>query len=322
MSTNDQDRARAAAPTRRELDMAMAIRRIVSKARRHCEDDSPVLSLANEAWSMLLRLGLQGSPMRDAAPQAAVGVSDAQIEAIALARYKVVPAHGSMFWSHAVVAGDGTQHLYTGREVECQNMAAKFTGAFLDGAFLALSPATKPEAPADPTWTALHHAWVKVGADAAGLDWGAFTHAVHYAPAEAPANEGGTAIDISQWQKARFGVFLESGQFEELPDSDPCGEDHPQGHTARWVGGRHDMELLRAALAAPAQGDAKVLADAELLDWLDDTNKRFKMGWKVGLAPAGNVSITSIIQLGGELTPIRDALRDARQSKGDGNAND
>lgn len=63
------------------------------------------------------------------------------LEAVAVARYKVVPAHSSLFWSHAVVAGDGTQQLYTGREVECQNMAAKFTGAFLDGAFLALRPA-------------------------------------------------------------------------------------------------------------------------------------------------------------------------------------
>ncbi|WP_225784497.1 hypothetical protein [Xenophilus sp. Marseille-Q4582] len=72
---------------------------------------------------------------------ATVGEIEAALEAVAVARYKVVPAHSSMFWSHAVVAGDGTQQLYTGREVECQNMAAKFTGAFLDGAFLALRPA-------------------------------------------------------------------------------------------------------------------------------------------------------------------------------------
>ena len=57
------------------------------------------------------------------------------VDAIALARYKVVPAHESMFHRFAVVAGDGKQQLYLGREVECENMARKFAGAFLDGAF-------------------------------------------------------------------------------------------------------------------------------------------------------------------------------------------
>ena len=56
-------------------------------------------------------------------------------DAVALARYKVVPAHESMFHRFAVVAGDGKQQLYLGREVECENMARKFVGAFLDGAF-------------------------------------------------------------------------------------------------------------------------------------------------------------------------------------------
>ena len=56
-------------------------------------------------------------------------------DAVALARYKVAPAHESMFHRFAVVAGDGKQQLYLGREVECENMARKFAGAFLDGAF-------------------------------------------------------------------------------------------------------------------------------------------------------------------------------------------
>lgn len=59
------------------------------------------------------------------------------IEQIAVERYRVVPAHESMFYRWAVVAGDGTQQLYIGREVECQNMTRKFAGAFLDGAYLA-----------------------------------------------------------------------------------------------------------------------------------------------------------------------------------------
>lgn len=46
-----------------------------------------------------------------------------------------------MFHSWAVVAGDGARQLYLGRKVECENMARKFAGAFLDGAFVALQNA-------------------------------------------------------------------------------------------------------------------------------------------------------------------------------------
>lgn len=48
--------------------------------------------------------------------------------------------------------------------------------------------------------------------------------------------------------------------------------------------------------------------DAAMLDWLDATNTPFKMGWNVRLAPAGNVSVSSVIQLGGSVTPIRAAI--------------
>lgn len=73
-----------------------------------------------------------------------------QMDAMALDRYKVVPSNASMLWSHAVVAGDGAQQLYVGREVECQNMARKFAGAFLDGAFAFHSMAAAPTAQAAP----------------------------------------------------------------------------------------------------------------------------------------------------------------------------
>jgi len=53
--------------------------------------------------------------------------------------------------------------------------------------------------------------------------------------------------------------------------------------------------------------------DSELLDWLDATNKRFKMGWKVSVAPAGNCSVQSVICLGNsEPVTIRAAIRAAR----------
>lgn len=48
--------------------------------------------------------------------------------------------------------------------------------------------------------------------------------------------------------------------------------------------------------------------DAERLDYLDTTNKRFSMGWKVGKAPAGNISINSIIYLGDRPITIREAI--------------
>ena len=63
------------------------------------------------------------------------------IEQMAIDRYKVVPSHESMFHRWAVVADDGAQQLYIGREGECQNMARKFMGAFLDGAFVAMQNA-------------------------------------------------------------------------------------------------------------------------------------------------------------------------------------
>lgn len=87
------------------------------------------------------------TPTAQEAPTAVAGPSEfphEQMDAMALARYKVVPSTSSMFWSHAVVAGDGAQQLYVGREVECQNMVRKFAGAFLDGAFAFHSIAADP----------------------------------------------------------------------------------------------------------------------------------------------------------------------------------
>lgn len=83
----------------------------------------------------------------DSVTAPAGGVDD-DVDAIALARYKVAPAHESMFHRFAVVAGDGKQQLYLGREMECANMARKFAGAFLDGAFYQANIAPTPPAQA------------------------------------------------------------------------------------------------------------------------------------------------------------------------------
>lgn len=93
-----------------------------------------------------------GQAPAQAAPAAVAGPSEfphEQMDVMALARYKVMPSHESMLHRHVVVAGDGSQQLYIGREAECENMARKFAGAFLDGAFafhlmLADAPTTQP----------------------------------------------------------------------------------------------------------------------------------------------------------------------------------
>ncbi len=91
------------------------------------------------------------------AKQAAQGMEqDAAIEQMATGRYKVVSSHESMFHRWAVVAGTGAQQLYLGRKVECENMARKFAGAFLDGAFyqsqIAAAPQPPAAAPAQEGW--------------------------------------------------------------------------------------------------------------------------------------------------------------------------
>ena len=48
--------------------------------------------------------------------------------------------------------------------------------------------------------------------------------------------------------------------------------------------------------------------DAERLDWLDATNAPFKMGWRFGIAPAGNVHPYTVAQLYGALTTVREGI--------------
>lgn len=74
--------------------------------------------------------------------------------------------------------------------------------------------------------------------------------------------------------------------------------------------------MLSASPALSVKQDERE-KDAERLDWLDATNKRFRIGWKVGMAPAGNVSVQAVIQLGaGPLTTIREAIDAARKEAG------
>jgi len=57
--------------------------------------------------------------------------------------------------------------------------------------------------------------------------------------------------------------------------------------------------------------------DAERLNFLDACNLPMKMGWNISMAPMGNVSAQVIIQLGGKVTPIRQAIDAAMQESGE-----
>jgi hypothetical protein len=63
----------------------------------------------------------------------------------------------------------------------------------------------------------------------------------------------------------------------------------------------------QATATQPAQTE-RALTDAKRLDWIDVQNAPLQMGWRVGVAPKGNVSISSVIQLGGKVTSIREAI--------------
>lgn len=62
--------------------------------------------------------------------------------------------------------------------------------------------------------------------------------------------------------------------------------------------------------AAAADADA-IAEDTTRLNFLDTNVHKFRMGWRVGQAPVGNLSIQSII-MGGQ--PIREAIDAARAS--------
>lgn len=105
-------------------------------------------ALSERALEIIIMQPATDVLMRAAAPQAVQAAVPEAIEQMAVDRYKVVPSHESMFHRWAVVADNGAQQLYIGREGECQNMARKFMGAFLDGAFVAMQNAT-PAHPAE-----------------------------------------------------------------------------------------------------------------------------------------------------------------------------
>lgn len=101
---------------------------------RHTQGSRFINANTQQKWELLEDILTEQVQEVQAVP-VALAYPHEQMDALAISRYKVVPSDQSMYWRHAVVAGDGQQHLYNGSEVDCQNLARKFAGAFLDGAF-------------------------------------------------------------------------------------------------------------------------------------------------------------------------------------------
>lgn len=59
-----------------------------------------------------------------------------EMDAIALSRFKVEQTDSNI-WGWCVRAGDGTQEIYKGRKSDCEAVARRLIGAFLDGGILA-----------------------------------------------------------------------------------------------------------------------------------------------------------------------------------------
>ena len=84
------------------------------------------------------------------------------------------------------------------------------------------------------------------------------------------------AEELAQWLEARFGYFDQAGRFVEF-----SGEDNelPNDSSPRWVGGLHDMQLLRAALAtqqeAPTVSNER-LTDDEVFALIDKASAEFR----------------------------------------------
>lgn len=87
----------------------------------------------------------------------------------------------------------------------------------------------------------------------------------------------------------------------------------------RYVDADIAKQVLRETVAAMAEREAALVkeveslrADRDRLNWLDANNLPKRMGWAVRIAPAGNVSVWSVVFLGSEPVGIRGAIDAAR----------
>lgn len=77
-----------------------------------------------------------------------------------------------------------------------------------------------------------------------------------------------------------------------------------------------NLKYPESSLTQPSGQAQQVAEDAARLDWLDAKSEPSKMGWRVAIAPSGSVYVGPVIQLGGKITSIREAIDAARKGEG------
>jgi hypothetical protein len=70
----------------------------------------------------------------------------------------------------------------------------------------------------------------------------------------------------------------------------------------------HVRSVQAANYGSASQPEASEVTDTHRLDWIDSVNKRFQMGWAIGSAPAGNLSVRTTIYLAKDAPLIREAI--------------
>lgn len=208
------------------------------------------------------------------------------------------------------------------------NRAAMWRGIVAARKILAAapSPASKPVAPTDwqlvpkdpKTGTMLHMAWLSLGdgyqpscTDMCRVYEAMLANAPVAAVVPSDARDAvleravqAAAVAAPSDDGEAFDAAIRAGELiwnHKLSARAIAFEGFKAGRATAVAAPVHWMPMLDQSPATSA-ADAK---DAARLDFLDTNVHRFRMGWRLGSAPVGNLSIQSII-MGG--SPIREAI--------------
>ncbi len=107
-------------------------------------------------------------------------------------------------------------------------------------------------------------------------------------------------------------VIGDFGEPRKCANKPAAGDTLCKRHRARAEKTGYCAGNNTALASQPQAPAAAVPEDTARLDWLDAQNIPMRMGWDVGKAPAGNVSIRSAVFLGREIVSIRAAIDAAR----------
>jgi hypothetical protein len=153
------------------------------------------------------------------------------MDKLAADRYRVGAAGAGTLHGFAVRAGDGEQELYRGSKSDCEHVARKLAGAFLDGGFTAFERYAAPIAQTDP--------WQPSGADYGPCRQcggeGTFEAALRHAPQ--PEQSGYLPLSLTELLQ-RYRRDLELRTFPDNDEGD---------YQLRWTA--KDIERVNAALS-------------------------------------------------------------------------